>query len=69
MGRPAGETPGDDPGEFALIARHFTRPPRDRSVVVGVGDDAAVVAPSPGCELVLAVDMMVEDSQIPGINR
>ncbi len=60
MGRPAGETPGDDPGEFALIARHFTRPPRDRSVVVGVGDDAAVVAPSPGCELVLAVDMMVE---------
>jgi thiamine-monophosphate kinase len=47
-------------GEFGLIARHFARPPRDRSVVVGIGDDAAVLAPSPGCELLLAVDMMVE---------
>jgi thiamine-monophosphate kinase len=47
-------------GEFALIARHFTRAPRDPAVRVGVGDDAAVVAPAPGHELVLAVDMMVE---------
>ena len=44
MGRPADETSGEAHGEFALIARHFTRPPRDRSVRVGVGDDAAVVA-------------------------
>ena len=47
-------------GEFALIARHFTRPPRDASVRTGVGDDAAVLATEPGHELVLAVDMMVE---------
>jgi thiamine-monophosphate kinase len=67
MGRPADETSGEAHGEFALIARHFTLPPRDRSVRVGVGDDAAVVAPSPGCELVLAVDMMVEGRHfLPG---
>ncbi|MBK6803466.1 MAG: thiamine-phosphate kinase [Betaproteobacteria bacterium] len=67
MGRPADETSGEAHGEFALIARHFTRPPRDRSVRVGVGDDAAVVASSPGCELVLAVDMMVEGRHfLPG---
>lgn len=47
-------------GEFGLIARHFARPSRDASVIAGIGDDAAVLAPSPGCELVLAVDMMVE---------
>ena len=47
-------------GEFALIARHFARMPRDPSVRVGVGDDAAILAPSAGHELALAVDMMVE---------
>ena len=47
-------------GEFALIARHFARSPRDPDVHTGVGDDAAVLAPAPGLELVLAVDMMVE---------
>jgi len=46
--------------EFALIDRHFRRASRDPSVRVGIGDDAAVLAPSPGAELVLAVDMMVE---------
>ena len=67
MGRPAGDASGEGHGEFALIGRHFTRPARDRSVVAGVGDDAAVVAPSPGCELVLAVDMMVEGRHfLPG---
>ncbi len=67
MERPDGATPGDARGEFALIARHFTRRPRDVSVVVGVGDDAAVLAPTPGCELVLAVDMMVEGRHfLPG---
>jgi thiamine-monophosphate kinase len=47
-------------GEFALIARHFARSPRDWSVRVGVGDDAAILATAAGHELVLAVDMMVE---------
>ena len=47
-------------GEFELIERFFDRPARDAGVVVGVGDDAAVLRVAPGHELVLAVDMMVE---------
>ena len=43
--------------EFQLIERFFRRPAR--SAVLGVGDDAALVAPSPGCEVALAVDMLV----------
>jgi thiamine-monophosphate kinase len=31
-------------GEFEIIARYFTRPPRDPDVVLGVGDDAAIVS-------------------------
>lgn len=44
------------PSEFSLIARHFTRP--TRHTVLGVGDDAAIVRPSPGMELVAATDML-----------
>ena len=46
--------------EFALIERYFRRPLRDASVRLGIGDDAAVVAPAPGCELAMSVDMLVE---------
>lgn len=45
--------------EFELIARFFTRPPRSKSVVLGVGDDAALLAPTPGCEIAVSVDMLV----------
>ncbi len=45
--------------EFELIERFFTRPPKSASVVLGVGDDAAVLVPTPGHELVAAVDMLV----------
>ncbi|MEP7184063.1 MAG: thiamine-phosphate kinase [Betaproteobacteria bacterium] len=45
--------------EFELIDRFFTRPPRAASVHLGVGDDAALLAPTPGCELVASVDMLV----------
>jgi thiamine monophosphate kinase len=31
-------------GEFEIIARYFTRPSGDPDVVLGVGDDAAVLA-------------------------
>ena len=47
-------------GEFGLIHRYFARPVGDAQVVLGIGDDAAVVRVAPDCELVLAVDMMVE---------
>ncbi|MET0917273.1 MAG: thiamine-phosphate kinase, partial [Burkholderiales bacterium] len=46
--------------EFALIARYFTRAVNDASVRLGIGDDAALVAPAPGCELAISVDMLVE---------
>jgi len=45
--------------EFEAIARFFSRPPRAASVHRGVGDDAALLAPSPGCELAVSVDMLV----------
>jgi thiamine-monophosphate kinase len=46
------------PSEFDLIARYFTRP--TRHTALGVGDDAALLAVSPGCELVASTDMLVE---------
>ncbi len=46
--------------EFALIDRYFRRAGRDPAVRVGIGDDGAVVAPAPGCDLVFSVDMLVE---------
>lgn len=45
------------PSEFVLIDRYFRRPPRH--AVLGVGDDAAIVRPSPGRELVISTDMLV----------
>ncbi len=43
--------------EFALIERFFQRPAAN--AVLGIGDDAALVAPTPGCELAISVDMLV----------
>lgn len=47
-------------GEFALIDRFFRRPGRSPGVALGIGDDAAIVSPTAGCQTVLTVDMMVE---------
>lgn len=43
--------------EFDLIARYFTRPAP--SAVLGIGDDAAILAPTPGHELLVSTDMLV----------
>lgn len=43
--------------EFELIDRFFRR--STRHTVLGVGDDAALLAPAPGCELAVSVDMLV----------
>ncbi|MDD5247991.1 MAG: thiamine-phosphate kinase [Rhodocyclaceae bacterium] len=43
--------------EFELIDRYFKRP--TRHTVLGVGDDAAIVRPTPGMELVISTDMLV----------
>lgn len=45
-------------GEFDLIAKYFTRPAR--AAVVGVGDDCAVWAPTPGKHWAISSDMLVE---------
>jgi len=48
-------------GEFELIRRHFARPAAPGSaVVLGVGDDCALLRPSPGHLLAVSTDMLVE---------
>ena len=52
-------------GEFELIRRHFTRPGRDASlesspVVLGIGDDCALLRVQPGMQLAVSCDMLVE---------
>jgi thiamine-monophosphate kinase len=44
--------------EFELIRQYFTRPAP--SAVLGVGDDAAILRPTPGQDLHVSVDMLVE---------
>ena len=44
--------------EFELIARYFTR--ATSHTVLGVGDDGALIAPTPGRELVISTDLLVE---------
>jgi thiamine-monophosphate kinase len=51
-------TESDLPSEFALIARHFR--PLAGPGALGLVDDAAVIAPPPGRELVLTADAIVE---------
>lgn len=59
--------------EFDLIAQYFTRRPADATgdmtsdvshdenrVALGVGDDCALLAPSPGMQLAISSDMLVE---------
>jgi thiamine-monophosphate kinase len=54
------------PGEFELIRRHFTGLGAVRGDVrLSVGDDAAVVTPRVGAELVLALDTIVAGVHFP----
>ncbi len=50
------------PGEFELIRRHFTRE-QDAcraGVVLGVGDDCALLRPAPGQQLAVSTDLLLE---------
>ncbi len=51
--------------EFELIRRYFDGAAGASGVVVGVGDDGAVLAPSPGMHLVEVVDTLVEGTHFP----
>ncbi|WP_310446411.1 thiamine-phosphate kinase [Thiobacillus sp.] len=44
--------------EFSLIAKHFTR--ATPGAVLGVGDDCALLAPTPGMQLAVSSDMLLE---------
>ena len=46
------------PSEFELIRRFFERPARNARL--GVGDDCALIAPSPGMDQAVSTDMLVE---------
>lgn len=49
------------PSEFELIARHFTRAPQAGGpVLLGVGDDCALLSPPAGEALAISTDMLVE---------
>ncbi|WP_066270866.1 thiamine-phosphate kinase [Hydrogenophaga palleronii] len=51
-------------GEFELIRRHFQRGAASGTasgaVVLGIGDDCALLQPSPGHQLAISSDMLVE---------
>lgn len=46
-------------GEFDLIEHIRTRVDHDDSVLIGIGDDAAVLRPAPGRDLVVTTDSVV----------
>jgi thiamine-monophosphate kinase len=53
-------------GEFELIEKFFARAGATRSdVILGVGDDAALLAPPPGQQLAFAADTLVEGIHFP----
>ena len=49
-------------GEFELIRRHFRRDAvaQPGNVVLGVGDDCALLQPAPGHQLAISTDMLIE---------
>ena len=60
--------PGQSLGEFELIERFFTRPAAvaaRHGVILGVGDDAALLQMPPDTELAAAVDTLVAGRHFP----
>lgn len=56
--------------EFDLIARYFRTERLERAVdagatVLGIGDDAAVLQPAAGQQLVISTDTLVEGVHFP----
>jgi thiamine-monophosphate kinase len=55
--------------EFELIRRFFTRPSTDPGILLGIGDDGAIVRPAKDRELVVVIDTLVEGVHFPpGMN-
>ena len=53
------------PGEFALIDRIRARVRARADVVLGIGDDAALLAPPPGRQLVVTADTLNDGVHFP----
>jgi len=51
--------------EFDLIRKYFTRPGTRQDVILGVGDDAALLRVPPDQELVVCVDTLVSGVHFP----
>jgi len=51
--------------EFGIIRRYFTRDADRAGIVVGVGDDGAILAPTPGLHQVQVIDTLVEGVHFP----
>lgn len=51
--------------EFGLIRRYFTRASGSPGIIVGVGDDGAILAPTPGLLQVQVIDTLVEGVHFP----
>jgi thiamine-monophosphate kinase len=52
-------------GEFEIINRYFAHHDQRTDVLLGVGDDAAVLEPAAGRKLVVAIDTIVEGVHFP----
>jgi thiamine-monophosphate kinase len=53
------------PSEFGLIRQYFTRPSAESGVLLGVGDDAALLSPPAGEVLAATVDTLVAGRHFP----
>ena len=51
--------------EFEIIRRFFTPEKTHKRVIVGVGDDSAILRPKPGRDIVTAVDTLVAGVHFP----
>jgi thiamine-monophosphate kinase len=51
--------------EFEIIRRYFKRESADKDIRVGVGDDGAVLTPSPDRDLISVVDTLVSGIHFP----
>ena len=51
--------------EFAIIGRYFTRHAEAPGVAVGIGDDGAILEPTPGLQQVQVIDTLVEGVHFP----
>lgn len=52
-------------GEFGLIERFFRHTPQASSVLLGPGDDAAIIKPSAGMGLAMSMDTLLEGRHFP----